>query len=100
MQRGRIYTMLGDYDSAIKSLQKAINEKLVKGNYYMGEVYQKQGDNDSSQKYFKKYLDSGEADSYDLMNMGQAQMDNGNYDTAITYFRTHLNLKVCRTSSR
>lgn len=25
MQRGRIYTMLGDYDSAIKSLQKAID---------------------------------------------------------------------------
>ncbi len=23
----------------------------------------------------------------DLMNMGQAQMDNGNYDTAITYFQ-------------
>ena len=93
MQRGRIYTMLGDYDSAIKSLQKAIDEKLVKANYYMGEVYQKQGDNDSSQKYFKKYLDSGEADSYDLMNMGQAQMDNGNYDTAITYFQNALELE-------
>ena len=59
----------------------------------MGEAYQKQGDNDSSQKYFKKYLDSGEADSYDLMNMGQAQMDNGNYDTAITYFQTALDLE-------
>lgn len=93
MQRGRIYTMLGDYDSAIKSLQKAIDEKLVKANYYMGEAYQKKGDNDSSQKYFKKYLDSGEADSYDLMNMGQAQMDNGNYDTAITYFQTALDLE-------
>ena len=93
MQRGRIYTMLGDYDSAIKSLKKAVDEKLVKANYYMGEVYQKQGDNDSSQKYFKKYLDSGEADSYDLMNMGQAQMDNGNYDTAITYFQNALELE-------
>ena len=93
MQRGRIYTMLGDYDSAIKSLQKAIDEKLVKANYYMGEVYQKKGDNDSSQKYFKKYLDSGEADSYDLMNMGQAQMDNGNYDTAIIYFQNALELE-------
>ena len=85
--------MLGDYDSAIKSLQKAIDEKLVKANYYMGEAYQKQGDNDSSQKYFKKYLDSGEADSYELMNMGQAQMDNGNYDTAITYFQNALELE-------
>lgn len=93
MQRGRIYTMLGDYDSAIKSLQKAIDEKLVKANYYMGEAYQKKGDNDSSQKYFKKYLDSGEADSYELMNMGQAQMDNGNYDTAITYFQNALELE-------
>lgn len=93
MQRGRIYTMLGDYDSAIKSLKKAVDEKLVKANYYMGEVYQKKGDNDSSQKYFKKYLDSGEADSYDLMNMGQAQMDNGNYDTAITYFQNALELE-------
>lgn len=59
----------------------------------MGEVYQKQGDNDSSQKYFKKYLDSGEADSYELMNMGQAQMDNGNYDTAIIYFQNALELE-------
>ena len=59
----------------------------------MGEVYQKKGDNDSSQKYFKKYLDSGEADSYDLMNMGQAQMDNGNYATAITYFQNALELE-------
>ena len=44
-------------------------------------------------KYFKKYLDSGEADSYELMNMGQAQMDNGNYDTAITYFQNALELE-------
>ena len=65
--------MLGDYDSAIKSLQKAIDEKLDKANYYMGEAYQKQGDNDSSQKYFKKYLDSGEADSYEDVYKRQVQ---------------------------
>lgn len=27
------------------------------------------------------------------MNMGQAQMDNGNYDTAITYFQNALELE-------
>lgn len=93
MQVGRIYTILGDYDNAVKNLQKAIDEKLVKANYYMGEAYQKQGDNDSAQKYFQTYLDSGEADTYDLMNMGQAQMDDGNYDTAITYFQTALDME-------
>ena len=93
MQTGRIYTILGDYDKAVKNLQKAIDEKLVKANYYMGEAYQKKGDNDSAQKYFQTYLDSGEADTYDLMNMGQAQMDDGNYDTAITYFQTALDME-------
>ena len=29
----------------------------------------------------------------ELMNMGQAQMDNGNYDTAITYFQNALELE-------
>ncbi len=93
MQVGRIYTILGDYDNAVKNLQKAIEEKLVKANYYMGEVYQKKGDSDSAQQYFQTYLDSGEADTYDLMNMGQAQMDDGNYDTAITYFKTALDME-------
>ncbi len=92
MQVGRIYTILGDYDKAVENLQKAIDDKLVKANYYMGEAYQKKGDNDSAQKYFQTYLDSGEADTYDLMNMGQAQMDSGNYDTAITYFKTALDM--------
>ncbi|WP_455719090.1 tetratricopeptide repeat protein [Agathobacter sp.] len=93
MQVGRIYTILGDYDKAVDNLQKAIDEKLVKANYYMGEAYQKKGDNDSAQQYFQTYLDSGEADTYDLMNMGQSQMDDGNYDTAITYFQTALDME-------
>lgn len=93
MQVGRIYTILGDYDKAVENLQKAIDDKLVKANYYMGEAYQKKGDNDSAQKYFQTYLDSGEADTYDLMNMGQAQMDSGNYDTAITYFKNALDME-------
>ncbi len=93
MQVGRIYTILGDYDKAVENLQRAIDDKLVKANYYMGEAYQKKGDNDSAQKYFQTYLDSGEADTYDLMNMGQAQMDSGNYDTAITYFKNALDME-------
>lgn len=92
MQKGRIYTLLGDYDSAVKYLKKAIDGKLVKANYYMGEACQQNGDSDSAQKYFQTYLDSSEADSYDLMNMGLAQMESGNYDTAITYFTTALDL--------
>lgn len=34
MQRGRIYTMLGDYDSAIKSLQKLLMRNLSRQLLY------------------------------------------------------------------
>ena len=90
--RGCIYFAKNDSDKGMKDFKTALSENADNYELYLG-VYQKQGDNDSSQKYFKKYLDSGEADSYDLMNMGQAQMDNGNYDTAITYFQTALDLE-------
>lgn len=92
MQKGRIYTIQGDYESAIDNLQKAIDGKLVKANYYMGEAYSKQGDGDNASKYYQAYLDSGEADAYDLFNMGQSQMEQGNYATAITYFDAALDL--------
>lgn len=93
MQKGRIYTLLADYDNAVEMLKKAIEKENTKANYYLGQTYSKMGDAENAQAYFQAYLDSGEADSYDLMNMGQAQMDDGHYDTAITYFSAALELE-------
>lgn len=93
MQRGRIYTILGDYESAEENLKKAIDEDLVKANYYMGQLYVVRGDDSGAEQYFEKYLDSGDVDSYELMNMGESQMEKENYSTAVTYFQRALDME-------
>ena len=92
MQKGRIYALQGDYDNAVSNLSAAIEAGVNKANFYLGQVYSQMGDKDSSSTYFQAYIDSGEADSYDLCEMGELQMNSGDYDTAVSFFNAALAL--------
>ena len=92
MNKGRINAMMGDYETSVKNLQKAVEGNEVKANYYLGQTYSMMGDKDSAKAAYQAYIDSGEVDSYALNSMGQAQMDDAEYDTAVTYFLAALEL--------
>ena len=93
MQKGRIYALQGDNETAITNLKAAVDEGVNKANFYLGQVYGQMGDKEASSTYFQAYIDSGEADSYDLCEMGELQMNSGEYDTAISFFTAAMALE-------
>lgn len=93
MNRGRINAIMGDYESSVKNLKKAVDKKEEKANYYLGQTYLLMDDKENAKASYKAYIDSGNADSYDLNSIGQAQMDDGQYETAVTYFEAALELE-------
>ena len=92
MQLGRIYELTGDNESAEKNYKKAIEEDEPEANYYLGQFYLNNGSAGEAQACFDEYLKVVGEDSYILCEMGQAQLSQGNYSTAITYFETALDL--------
>lgn len=93
MQMGRIYILSGDYDAAVKSLNTAIEEGQVKANFYMGQAYAAKGDDTLAQTFYEEYIAKGEADSYELFEIGKSQMSKEDFATAVTYFKAALELE-------
>ncbi len=93
MQKGRISFLLGEEDRAIELLTKAVEAGEKEADFYLAEVYEANGDVTKAEACFKSYLDSGIADSVDLYEMGNRQMEKGNYEQAIFYFSSGLELK-------
>lgn len=86
MHKGRIYMLKGDYSNAQKNLQKALDKGYEKANFYMGQLWAMQGDDNLSETYYKSYIDSGEAEPDELYELGRKQMDAGEYKGALLYF--------------
>lgn len=92
--KGRVYALLGESEKAISSLQSSVEKGELKANFYMAQIYAEQGNDSMAQTYFKAYLDSGQATCEELCMMGELQMAKKDYDTAITYFKSALELDV------
>lgn len=93
LYKGRVYELLGESEKAVSSLTAAVEKGEVKANFYLAQIYAKQGDDAQAQNCFKAYLDSGVASAEELCSMGELQMANKDYDTAITYFKSALELE-------
>lgn len=93
MAKGRIYYLLGDMEEAQKLLKQAVEEGLEEANYYLTQVYDRQGDTENSQAAFQKYLDSGSVDSNGLYEIGMTMMSAGDYERAVSCFSTALELE-------
>ena len=46
-----------------------------------------------AQSYIKEYLDSGVATSYELYDLGSSELDDGDYEEALTFFNAGLALE-------
>ena len=93
LYKGRVYALLGEQEKAISNLEAAVEKGEVKANFYMAQIYASQGNDSMAQTCFQAYLKSGQASSEELCSMGELQMANKDYDTAITYFKSALELE-------
>lgn len=93
MQKGRINFLLGEQKTAISLLEEAIKGKEVTAYYYLAEIYSLMGDTENSEKTMASYIESGAADSYNLFNIANDQIEKGNYDMAIECLNLALNLE-------
>lgn len=94
MQMGRIYTLAQDYEKAVSSLNQAIDDGENKANFYLGQAYAAKGEDTLAQTYYQEYISSGEADAYELCEIGKNQMSIKDYETAVTYFKAALELEA------
>jgi tetratricopeptide (TPR) repeat protein len=93
MEKGRVYLLLGDTQNAAVTLQKAIEKGSDKANFYLAEAYEALNDSENADKYFQAYLDAGNANSYELCEVGELLMNRRDYAHALSYFSTALGLE-------
>ena len=82
--------MRSTFASPEDDLTKAKDGGLTKASYYLALVYKANGAADQADKCVKEYLDSGNATSYELYDLGAEEMGEGNYTDALTYFNAAL----------
>ncbi len=91
--RGRIYYLLGDYASAQKELERAVEKKNIKANLYLAQVYDALEDAVKAEEYYQAYLSSGEADAAAMSGLAAIEIQKGNYAGALPYIRQGLSME-------
>jgi tetratricopeptide (TPR) repeat protein len=93
LYKGRICYLLGDYASAEDYLTKAKEKNEPLAAYYLGQNYEAQGEQEKADACIKEYIDSGEATSYELYDLGAAELADADYESALSYFQAALALE-------
>lgn len=89
-ERGHIYLLLGDYESARKELDQAINGGDEKAILYMAQSYDASGDSEQAKALYESYISKNESDGTILSALGEMQMKEGNYSQALEFFEKAL----------
>ena len=84
--RGKICYLLGDYDTALTELQKALEKGSTVANLYLAKIFDAMGEETSAQEYYKAYIASVPTDSAALNELGEIMMEKGQFSEAVTYF--------------
>lgn len=93
LYKGRICYLLEENDTAITYLTKAKEGKEALASYYLALVYERQGDSEKAKACIQEYIESGAATSYDLYELGMAEMTDQDYAAALTYFNAALSME-------
>ena len=91
--KGRIYYMLGDTENAVSLLETAIDKDVTEAKLYLAKLYQDQGDSAMAQSLLSDYATSDEVTSTALGTLGDIEMSNGDYASALSYYNAGLNLE-------
>lgn len=100
LYKGRVYELLGETEKAVTNLEGALEKGEAKANFYLAQIYAEKGNDGQAETYFKAYVDSGVASAEELCSMGELQMANRDYDTAITYFKSALEVEKNNSKQR
>ncbi|MCC8168259.1 MAG: tetratricopeptide repeat protein [Clostridiales bacterium] len=95
MYRGRIYYMLGEFDNALDYLEEAAEKGETEAYYYLTMVYEAKGDSELADAAFDNYINSDNLDALGLYEIGVTQMENGEYEAAISCFTLGLAQTEC-----
>lgn len=90
LYKGRICYLLNDTENAISYLTKAKEGEIPLASYYLALTYEHGGEPQKAKACVKEYLDSGTATSYDLYELGSNEMEQEDYEEALTYFNAAL----------
>lgn len=88
--KGRICYLLNDTENAVAYLTKAKEGEIPLASYYLALTYEEGGETEKAKACVKEYLDSGTATSYDLYELGSNELEQQDYEEALTYFNTAL----------
>ena len=90
LYKGRICYLLNDMENAVSYLTKAKEGEIPLASYYLALTYEQGGETEKAKTCIKDYLDSGTATSYDLYELGMGELEQQDYEEALTYFNTAL----------
>ena len=85
LYRGRMYILIGEYENALAELEVAKKDELPEADFYMGKLYEAQGDVVTAESYYQAYLAAGNADAATLCALGNVYLASGNYEKAAEY---------------
>ena len=84
--------MLGQTSEAKENLQAAVDKDVVEARLYLAKLYQDEGDYETAQSLLQEYASSDEVSSEALATLGDIEMTNGNYESALNYYQAGLSL--------
>jgi tetratricopeptide (TPR) repeat protein len=92
LYKGRISEYLGQSEDAEDYLTRSKEKGESLASLYLGLFYEEQGESDKADECISEYLESGTATSYELYDLGAAEVAAGDYKSALTYFNEALSL--------
>ena len=90
--KGRIYYMLGQTSEARENLQTAVDKDISEARLYLAKLYQDEGDFDTALSLLEEYAASDDVTSDALAALGDIELTNGNYESALNYYQAGLSL--------
>lgn len=92
--RGQIYYLMGEYDSAITELSTALEAGSTYANLYLAKTYDDMGDVATAEDYLKTYIASVPTDSTALNELGEMMLAGEKYAEAVLYLEQGLACEV------
>ncbi len=92
--RGRIYYMLAQYDQANTQLSAAVQKGSVEAKVYLAKVYRHYGDEANASMLLMEYVRSDSVTADALAELGDIEMNSGNYEEALSYYNAGLEMEA------
>lgn len=90
--KGRIALLMGNEEEAVKLLELAIEQGQGEANFYLSEIYRKEGDDEKAGSYLAAYMEGDNVDADALVSTGELEMSEGKYSQSVVFFEAAKSL--------